>query len=440
MKHIICSIFICFSLGLFSQTIDRVEAIVGDEIILKSEIENQYLVYLSENVERDSNLRCQVIEELLFQKLLIHRAQIDSVEVKEEEVSQEIERRLDYYIRQIGSVEKVETYFKKDINDIKLELQDLIRDQLLSQRVQSSITRDVKVTPSEIKEFYDNLDSLEIPKIDMQVIMQQIVIKPDISNEETNIIRNRLNDFRERVNNGEDFQVLATLYSDDLPSAKNGGDLGFVRRGEFVPEFENAAFRLKENEVSQVIKTKYGYHIIQLIERRGEQIKVCHILLKPKVSSSALLEAKTKLEEVESKIKDNIVSFQDAVKEYSQDETKNNDGLIVNPMTGTSYYTMDQLDPSLRYIVGNMNQGDLSSPIKIQQEDGSEAYRLIFLKEKKEEHIANLADDYEVIQKGTMNMKKQEEINKWISRYIKETYIYLTNNIDSCKLDFKWKR
>ena len=155
--------------------------------------------------------------------------------------------------------------------------------------------------------------------------MQQIVIKPDISNEETNIIRNRLNDFRERVNNGEDFQVLATLYSDDLPSAKNGGDLGFVRRGDFVPEFENAAFRLKENEVSQVIKTKYGYHIIQLIERRGEQIKVCHILLKPKVSSSALLEAKTKLEEVESKIKDNIVSFQDAVKEYSQDETKNND-------------------------------------------------------------------------------------------------------------------
>ena len=277
----------------YSQSIDKIQAIIGSEILLTSDIENQYNQILSQGVIETENIRCDIIDELLYKNFLVHHAKIDStIEINQDEIDSEINNRISYFEKQLGSLAKVESSFNRSIESMEEELLYIVKDQFYTQKKQSKIISDVKITPNEVKEFYNQLESEDIPLVPTKLELSQIVISPVLSEEKQQSIKNKLNNFRKRIYNGEDFKVLATLYSDDIVSANNGGELGFMKRGELVPEFERAAFKLKKDEISEVVESKFGFHIIQMIERRGEQINVRHILIKPKYSSLSLKKCK----------------------------------------------------------------------------------------------------------------------------------------------------
>ena len=427
-----------FAIGANAQSIDKVEAIIGDEIVLTSEVESQYLQYLSQGNSKSDAIKCEIIEDLLFQKLLINQAKLDSVVVTDEEVDGEITKRLTYFESQLGSVEKVEEYFGKLKVEIELELGKVIKDQFLAERIQRGISSDVKVTPTEVREFFNQQNDADIPVVPTKVEVAQIIVKPEISEEQKDKLRNKLNSFRERVYKGEDFKMLATLYSDDPGSATRGGELGFVNRGDLVPEFERAAFRLKEGEISEVVESQFGFHIVQLIERRGEQINVRHILLKTKVSSTALYNAKLKIEQVEKELKAGTITFDDAVEKYSDDESKNNNGLLLNPNTMSTLHTINDMAPALKYAVENLDIGAISIPSVIQMPDETKAYRILKLNKRIEEHKANLVDDFSMIKDFAINIKKQVELMKWIAKTISNTYIKINDDISSCEFKNKW--
>ena len=420
-----------------AQEIDKIIAIIGDEIVLRSEVENQYLQYISQGVTSNEELRCEILEDLMTQKLLIFSCKQDSISVTKEEIEQEVETRVNYYVDQIGSIEKVEQYFEKDIYQIKKVLSELVEDQFLIQRMQSSITKDVKITPFDVNEFYEKMDKSELPLIEDRYKLSQIIVKPKMSEDQINKLTDRLNAFRKRVLNGEDFKVLAALYSDDPGSANNGGEIGFVSRGTFVPEFEKVAFRLKKGEVSEIVKTNFGYHIIQLIERRGDQVNVRHILLKPKYSSTSLQNARLKIDSIYNKIKNNEISFSQAIKSYSDDDTKNNNGLLINPSNGSSTYTIAELGSSIKYLIEGLNEDDFTKPVKVESNEGS-IYRILNVVEKISSHTANLDLDYDFFQTQALNFKKQEKLDEWIEKRIKNTYVELKEIDKNCKSSYKW--
>ncbi len=441
-RKIIFAITFCFiTLSASSQIIDKIVAVVGDEVVLMSDIETQYLQYLaSGNTEADA-VRCQIIEDVLYQKLLAHQAKVDSTDVAEDEVNKELERRLGSFVSQLGSEQALEEYYGKSILDIKTEFYDIIYNQLLSQRMQSAITANVKITPAEVNLFYSEIEkSDQLPTMPTTIQISQIVKIPEISPDEKSRIRKKLISFRDRIKGGEDFKVLATLYSDDTESAKNGGELGFVNRGDLVPEFESAAFALTGDEISEVIETKFGYHIIQLIERRGETVNVRHILMNPKVSSASLLEAKNQLKKVEDLMNANELTFEDAAKNHSDDISKNNGGLLINPQSGASLFTVDQLPLDIRYVAERMKEGEVSSISQFIMQDGKKAYRIVKITKKTKEHIANLVDDFTQINDAALNSKKQLEINDWVNGKIKITYIRLESELGDCDVLKKWKK
>ena len=425
------------SMIINAQEIDKIIAIIGDEIVLRSEVENQYLQYISQGVTSNEELRCEILEDLMTQKLLIFSCKPDSITVTKEEIEQEVETRVNYYVDQIGSIEKVEQYFEKDIYQIKKVLSELVEDQFLIQKIQSSITRDIKITPFDVNEYYEKLDKSELPLIEDRYKLSQIIVKPKMSEDQINKLTDRLNTFRKRVLNGEDFKVLAALYSDDPGSANNGGEIGFVSRGTFVPEFEKVAFRLKKGEVSEIVKTNFGYHIIQLIERRGDQVNVRHILLKPKYSSTSLQNARLRIDSIYNKIKNNEISFSQAIKSYSDDDTKNNNGLLINPSNGSSTYTIAELGSSIKYLIEGLNEDDFTKPVKVESNEGS-IYRILNVVEKISSHTANLDLDYDFFQTQALNFKKQEKLDEWIEKRIKNTYVELKEIDKNCKSSYKW--
>ena len=422
----------------FGQTIDRVEAIIGDEILLSSEIETQYLQYLSQGNVESLSIKCEIIEDLLFQKLLVNQANVDSVEISDEEVRSEINKRINYFESQLGSISKVENYFGKSIVEIKNELTEIVKDQFLAQRVQSSISNDISITPSEVRSFFRKLPAEEIPEIPTKLELIQIIINPIISQAQKDKLRERLNIFRDRVYNGEDFQMLATLYSDDPVSASKGGELGFVNRGDLVPEFERAAFRLRQGEISEVIESKFGFHIIQLIERRGDQINVRHILLRPKVSATSLNDAKVKIEKIADEIKSGSITFEEAILKYSDDDSKNSGGVLIDQKTMSNMHIIEDMDPSLKFLVKDLDESEFSSPNIFSNSDETNAYRLIKVKSKLNAHKANLSDDFSMIKEFALNMKRQDELFDWIKRTVDITYIKINSNILSCNFKNKW--
>ena len=442
MKILNILIFLLFvNCAVFAQSIDKIEAIIGSEILLTSDIENQYNQFLSQGIINTGDVRCDIIKDLLFQNLLVHHAKIDStIEVGVDDVTQEVNKRITYFEGQLGSLEKVEEYFKRSVESIKEELSFVVKEQFFSQKMQSSIINDIKITPNEVKTYLRSLNIDEIPTVETQLELSQLVVLPKITQDEKNTIKNKLNNFRKRIYDGEDFKVLAALYSDDVGSANNGGELGFMSRGELVPEFERAAFKLNSNEVSEVVVSTFGFHIIQMIERRGEQINVRHILIKPKFSSKSLKNAKDDITKIKLDIDSNIISFDSAVKKFSDDNSKNNGGLIINPSTGSSQFTFEQLDPTIRYLVEKMNIGDLTPPSLTKSNDGSQAaYRVIRLNNKIESHKANVTDDFDKLKEYALVNKKQTIIDKWVSDKIPSTYIELSEDLSVCSCYKKWK-
>ena len=442
MKRVIISAILSFfSFTSYTQIVDEIIAVVGNEVVLSSDIETQYLQYLSQGYTDSEEVRCQIIEDVLYQKLLVHQAKIDSTDVSEDDVNHELDSRLNSFISQLGSEEALEEYFKKSTSELKIEFYETIYNQLLTQRMQSSITSSVSITPEEVKIFFQEMKkSSDIPVMPTTLEISQIIKIPEITLDEKSRIRKKLISFRDRIKNGEDFTVLATLYSDDTESAKNGGELGFVGRGALVPEFESAAFSLKGDQISEVIETQFGYHIIQLIERRGETVNVRHILLKPKVSSSSLLEAKTQLKKVEGLMKSKEITFEEAARFHSDDVSKNNGGLLINPQTGSSLFTVEELPLNIRYSAERMNEGDVSSISQFVMDDGKKAYRIIKITRKLKEHSANLTDDFSLINDAALNQKKQQKISEWVDKNITTTYIRFDYDYNNCDVLKKWKK
>ncbi|MCF8299020.1 MAG: peptidylprolyl isomerase [Saprospiraceae bacterium] len=446
MKKIIIVLIILLSAiqnkNLIAQdiVIDKVIAVVGAQIILYSDIETQYQQLKMQGYSPSKTLRCEILEELLFQKLMLNQAEVDSVEITDEQVESEMDRRLRYFISQIGSEQKLEEYYDKTIVEIKAEMRELIRDQIMVEKIQATITDGIKVTPTEVKNFFNKIPKDSLPMISSEMEIAQIVNQPIISQEEKLALKDKLNKLRERILKGEKFSVLARLYSEDPGSASKGGEVGMFGRGAMQPEFEAAAFNLKTiDEVSPIIETKFGYHILQLIERRGDYINVKHILLQPKASPMALLKSKNFLDSISALIYNNTYTFEEAVAKFSTDPGRNNGGLLMNPMTGTATHSPDELEPNVFFTVDKLKVGEMSKPVIMKTEDGLQAYRILSLKSRTKPHIANLKDDYNKIQEEALNQKKNEAIQKWISKKALDTYVEITDeNYQKCEFKYNW--
>ncbi len=445
-KYILVTLLLIASCRIFSQEqgqgkiIDQVIAVVGSHIILESDIEAQYLQYrMQEGITGSSStVKCSMLESMLYQKLLLNQAELDSVEVSDSQVEAEMDRRLRHYIGLLGSPEKFEEYYQKSILEFKEELRDQVRELILVETVQDKITGDVKVTPTEVKSFFKTIPTDSIPLINTEVELLQIVKLPPVNREETEKVKNKLQEIRYRVLNGENFATLAILYSEDPGSAKNGGELGLFGRGEMYPAFEAAAFSLEKGAVSDLVETEAGFHILQMIERRGEYVNVRHILLRPKVSPYDLAHAKVKLDSISGLIKTNKITFDEAVIKYSDDPSKNNGGILINPMTGTSLFETDQLDPKVAFVIDKLEVGEISEPVQFQTQENKDAYRILYMKKRTEPHKANLKQDYDKIQAWATEDKKQKVINKWISNKAGQTYVKINNPYQDCTFVNSW--
>jgi len=424
-----------------AQIIDQVVAVVGKNIILESDIENQYLNYrLQRSIKGGSSeIRCQILEEQLFQKLMVAQAEVDSIVVSEVQVEGELERRLQMFITQFGSQEKMESYYGKSIPEIKSELHDIIKEQMVAQQVQSGIVANVNVTPSEIRSYFRSIPEDSIPQISTEYQIAQIVKKPPISIEEKIRIKEQLLDLRSRILKGESFSTMAILYSEDPGSAKKGGELGFYGRGQLFPEFEAIAFKLKEGEISNIVDTEAGYHIIQLIERKGDYINVRHILLSPKVSPVDLMKARNELDSIAILIRADSITFEYAVTSFSEAKNKNNAGLLVNAQTGGTTFQAEQLDAQISFVIEKMGVGEISNPVPLKTEENEDAYQIVLLKKKSVPHKANLKEDYFKIQIWAEGNKKQKVIDEWINNKAKNTYVRIIDQYKDCNFQHEWE-
>jgi len=421
------------------QVVDEVVAVVGSKIILKSDIEGQYVQYkMQGNIGNASAMKCQFLENILFEKLLLTQAEIDSIQVTDNQVESSMNQRFRYYISQFGSQQKLEEFYQKPILEIKEEIRSLVKDQLMAEQVQSKITENIKITPSEIKAFYNRMPDDSIPFIDTEYEIGQIVKQPPVSAEALSEAKEKLTNLRQRIIKGESFSTLAILYSEDPGSAKKGGELGMFSRGEMYPEFEAVAFGLKPNQVSDIIKTKAGLHILQLIERKGDYVNVRHILIQPKVSPFDLAKASAYLDSIAGVIKRDSISFEKAALKYSDDPGKINGALMVNPQTNTSRFEAKQLDPKVFFVVDKMKVGEISKAVPMTTEEGKQAFQLLYLKVRTDPHKANLKDDYNKIQNWALEEKKGKAIDDWIKSKTDKTYISIIDEFKNCNFQHKW--
>jgi len=424
--------------------IDGVIAVVGGNMVLKSDIEGQYIQLRAQGIIKGTQekVKCQILDKLLYMKLLLHQAQVDSIKVTDAQVEAEMDRRMRYFISQAGSPEKLEEYYQKSLLEIKNELKDIIKEQMLTEQEEAKVTKDITITPSEVKAFYKKIDKDSIPLVNAEYEIGVIIKQPVIGLEEKQIVIAKLKGFKERIAKGDEFATLAVLYSEDPGSAKQGGELGMFKRGEMRPEFEAASFKLKTpGEVSDVVETEDGFHIIQLIERRGEYINVRHILLQPQVSLVNLNKAKVSLDSVVLLVTTKKMKFDDAVVKFSDDPSKNNGGLLVNNANGTTRFEagqLSQLDPKVFFIVDKLKIGEISAPVLMKTDRGKQEYRVYFLKDKTNPHRANLDNDYARIQMMALGQKKDKAINAWANEKIPATYIRISDQYKNCDFTRKW--
>jgi len=431
---------IAFSQPKNGAVVDQIAGIVGDKIILRSEIEAQYQQYSQQGNYGGDELRCKILDQLLLNKLLLHQANIDSLVVTEDQINQKIENNLSYYIQQLGSVEKLESFYGKSVPEIKQEFKPLVRDQLLTQQMQGKVTKNITASPADVKSFYDQVPKDSLPTINAEVEYAQIVHNVTVSEEQKSAAKQQLNDIRQRILKGEEFSTLAILYSQDIESAKQGGELGFVNRGDLVPTFEVVAFHLKnKTEISEVVETPYGYHIMQLIERRGEKINIRHILIKPSTNAEDVLKAQNLMDSVALKIKDGKLSFAQAAEQFSDEtETKLNAGNAINNVNGSTKFESDQVDPIVLFQLDKMNLGEISNPMAITTKEGKQAYRILSLKTRTAPHLLNMTDDYQKLQESALTDKQQKTLEAWRNKKKYLTYIKIADEYKSCESIKDW--
>ena len=431
------------------QTIDKVVAVVGKNIILQSEVENQYIQYRMQGGPEGSGseLRCGILEDLLFQKLMLNQAEMDSLQVTDDEVENELSRRISELVGQVGSQEKLESYFNKTMAEIKDELRRMVKDKMLQDQVRADILKGVAVTPAEVKDFFRKQPQDSLPTVGTEYEIVQIVKRPPVSIDEKLRIKDQLYQIRKRILEGESFATMAILYSEDPGSAKKGGELGFTGRGEFAPEFETAAFNLRDGEISEVIETQFGFHIIQLIERRGDYVNCRHILLTAKVPVEALEKAQNELDSVAKLIRGGEMTFEEACLKYSDDDSKTNGGYIVNPAYGGNRIGIQDLPEleayfpelkNLSFVIGRLEVGVVSDPLPMTTSDNNDAFRLVMVKKKIDAHQVNMKDDYWRVQNWALNQKNQDVIRRWINEKAKKAFIRIDEDYVGCDWQFDW--
>ncbi|MBR6284645.1 MAG: peptidylprolyl isomerase [Muribaculaceae bacterium] len=423
---------------------EEVAWVVGDEPIFKSDIEEQYLNLQQERVSLDGNPYCVIPEQMAIDKLFLHQARIDTVEIQESQVAREVDARINYFIANLGSKEKVEEYFHKPMGVLREKLTDMVRDQNSIQQVQYNLTKKVKATPAEVRKFYNAQPKDSLPFIPKQVEVQIITINPVIPQQEVDEVKSRLRDYAQRVASGEtEFSTLAILYSEDPGTAVYGGETGFMSRAMLLPEYATAAFNLSDTKkVSNIVETDDGYHIIQLIEKRGDRINTRHILLRPKVADKDLTEAIARLDSVRHDIEAGKYTFEQSALYISQDkDSRNNGGVMLNEQTHSNRFEMADLPSEVGKLVDKMQVGEVSEPfVMVNPKTRREQVAIVRLQKRIEGHKADLAEDYQVLKGIYENRKKAEIIEDWVKEKQRTTYVYIDENWRNCEFKYEWLR
>ncbi len=423
------------ALAANNNIVEEVAWMVGDQPIYKSEIEEAYQQMLYEKTPINGDPYCIIPEQLALEKLFLHQADIDTVEVQESMVTQAVEQRINYLISNLGSKEKVEEYFRKPLAEFRQQMSESMRNQYRVQEVQRNISKDLKVTPSDVRRYFSSLPEDSIPFIPMQVEAEIISVNPKIPQQEIDDVKARLRDYADRVNRGEsEFSTLAILYSEDGSSVR-GGEIGFMGRGHLEPEYAAVAFNLNDpKKVSKIVETQYGYHIIQLIEKRGDRINTRHILLRPKVSDSELTNSLNRLDSLRTEINNGKFTFEEATVVSQDKDTRNNHGQMVNPENNTIRFEMSQLPQEVAKKISTMEVGDISEAFVMKDpKRDRDIVALVKLTARIPAHKANLSDDYQVIRGMYENAAKQKMVDEWIQKKINDTYVRIEDNWVDCE-------
>ena len=417
--------------------LDKIAGVVGSSIILQSDIELKYAEYLAQGNQPDQGIKCQILQSLLTQKLLAQQAVIDSVDVKDDEVDGDVDRRMRGMIQRAGGQDRLEQFLGRSVIQYKDEIRPDIRESLIAQKMQQKITSNVNTTPADVERFYKAIPKDSLPSFNKEVEVGEIVFNPKLTKIEKEPYRLKAEELRKRIVGGEDFAALASLYSQDPGSAPQGGDLGFNERGTFVKEFTAWAFKLKAGEISPVFETDFGFHFLQVIERRGEQVHVRHILIAPVLSQESIDRAKAKADSVyDLMMKNKKIDFSAAASYYSDNkDTKYNGGMMLNAdnvENRTTYIPTDRLDPQVALTVDTMKVGSISKPQLFTGADGKKTYKILYLKSATNAHKANLAQDYPKIKEYATNDKINRTVSEWFQKKRKQTFIKIDPQYQSC--------
>jgi peptidyl-prolyl cis-trans isomerase SurA len=446
IRKLIGFVILCGFLAQNNQTVaqdkvvDQIIAVVGKNTILKSDIEAMYQQQMAQGITSEGDMKCEILENFLVEKLLLAEAEQDTtITVSDSQINQNLEQRIQYFISHLGSEKDVEAYFKKSIMELKADMQEVIKNQQMTQQMQGKILNKVTLTPAEVRLHYRNLPEAEIPMIDAQIEYAQIVVDPTISLEEEDRIKASLREFKRRIESGESsFGPLAVMYSEDPGSSRNGGELEYMGRGNLDPAYAAAAFNLKGDKISNVVKSEFGYHIIQVMDRKGEQLKTRHILMKPRVSPESLKIALGRIDSIADFVRKGTFKFEDAAMRWSYDKnSRNNGGVVINPETGESKWKLAELDPDVSKVVEKMNVNDISAPFLTIDEKQKQVYKIVKLVRKSEPHRANLRDDYVELSDMYMAQKKEKEMDKWIREKQMGTYVRIDPSYMNCNFKYK---
>ena len=426
--------------------VDEVIWVVGDEAILKSDVEEARLQAEQEGAKWNGDPDCVIPEQIAVQKLFLHQAAIDSIEVTESEIMQEVEAQISYWTQMVGSKEKLEEYKKQSIAQIRNELHDTMRDRKMAEEMRKELVKDIAVTPAEVRRFFKDLPEDSIPYVATEVEVQIITQTPKIEQEEINRVKDQLREFTDRVTKGEtQFSTLARLYSEDPGSARQGGELGYTGRGTLDPAFANVAFNLTSpNKVSKIVESEFGFHIIQLIDKRGDKINCRHILLKPVVSDSSVNKSLARLDSIRNDILAEKFTFDEGASYISDDkDTRNNKGLMANvkDMSRTSRFKMDELPPEVARAIDTLKIGGISAPFQMINARGKTVCAIAKLKNRVEGHKATITEDFQVMKAVVENKRRMEKLHQWVCDKIKATYVRINERYKDCKFEYQgWVR
>ena len=426
--------------------VDEVIWVVGDEAILKSDVEEARLQAEQEGTRWNGDPDCVIPEQIAVQKLFLHQAAIDSIEVTESEIMQEVEAQINYWTQMVGSKEKLEEYKKQSIAQMRNELHDTMRDRKMAEEMRKELVKDIAVTPAEVRRFFKDLPEDSIPYVPTEVEVQIITLPPKIEQEEINRVKEQLREFTDRVTKGEtQFSTLARLYSEDPGSARQGGELGYSGRGTLDPAFANVAFNLTSpNKVSKIVESEFGFHIIQLIDKRGDKINCRHILLKPVVSDSSITKSLARLDSIRTDIINGKFNFDEGATYISDDkDTRANKGLMANAkdMSRTSRFKMDELPPEVAMAIDTLKIGSISAPFQMINKRGKTVCAIAKLKNRVEGHKATITEDFQVMKAVVENKRRMEKLHQWVCDKIKATYVRINDRYRDCKFEYQgWVR